>query len=1127
MLLRVLMNFFDGQGYVQYLSQVAPTVSQYSSNHTLRISLTTSSTDGLVLHTVGRDRSSVTLQLWKGFLRYGFTTPDGRTNWIHNSGNISDNNLHSITIRKAGYTGYLSVDTTTSASVNFTMGHRGSPFDNIIYAGGLPSDLASAQRPFLIGCIGKIVVDQQTLPANNAAMKFWSRINFGNVTTSCTALTIYTPYTFLDTSSHMTFNSLSPSFTLSFSFRTVHYGFGIELISLARLPTQLNPFYVSIEFGKLSVKFIGTQDIFLFETSVTDGVWHQFTLNVVNDRFTATLDGKSKALIFLRGSDQIARPTIIIGRSSGTGFKGCIRDIKINQVRVNIDDGNVTKNSVIKNGCTVSNLCYPVSPCFNNGICSMVDNTFRCDCDISRPYQGQYCHLYRYKKSCHDHFQSDTRNLSNNYMIDPDGPYGSNLPFTVYCDGRSPSDTVATHNNTLQRNLRPIAANVGPGKAVTPLGYLATTNNINQRGNTISIQQLSALAKVSDRCRQDLSFTCRQALLLNSPGQPYIWWISQDGRRMKNWAGAPSNSSKCACGVVNNCYNKNKSCNCDSFANRVLEDRGTLNDKRYLPIKELHLGLSQITNSTFASYDIGNFICSGPAQPSNIITLSSTTHGLLINDWGKYFKTSIQFYFKTQVSAGTLLSYKGLSFDYFTIKMSADQFELRYNYGHTVSDSKIVVRRPSQGQLFNNNQWHMVKIQFFPGIASLQIDRLPIRNHINLHGIQNHRFTNINGPLIIGSNLIGQTGFAGCIGDLIIDYKLLDLPNLAARPGQKGLRSGCADACYNKPCKHNNPCSGDLFSFTCNCSQSSYTGSTCSYVKGASIAGDGYIQYTSPNVNFVSGQQHHNILFSFVTTESDIALMTINASNIYLGFSLRNGRIMYSINSAIVQLPLTVNDGVKHNVTIVPSNGSLAVDGVVLYTSEVNTISSLQNGVIRLGNINNSPTSSFCVDNVSFASVRILDIAFNIGRPSNIIIHTNRRNPSSRVYENVCFDKLTRPPPSYWSSFPSTRPTATSGSISPPVAQTVDPGVIVAIVIVVVLILGAIGTFLIFKYRSHNSGEHNITDVDSTKFSMEYIDITYRNSDRNGDTNGYHLADHKDKVSSNGSSSAKKKEIHL
>ena len=107
------------------------------------------------------------------------------------------------------------------------------------------------------------------------------------------------------------------------------------------------------------------------------------------------------------------------------------------------------------------------------------------------------------------------------------------------------------------------------------------------------------------------------------------------------------------------------------------------------------------------------------------------------------------------MSGGTLLSYKGLSFDYFTVTVSADQVELQYNYGLTVTDSKLTIRRPSQGQLFNDNQWHLLKIQFFPGIAILQVDRLPDQRHIYSHGIQTHRYTIINGPLILGSNLIG------------------------------------------------------------------------------------------------------------------------------------------------------------------------------------------------------------------------------------------------------------------------------------------------------------------------------------------------------------------------------------
>lgn len=241
-------------------------------------------------------------------------------------------------------------------------------------------------------------------------------------------------------------------------------------------------------------------------------------------------------------------------------------------------------------------------------------------------------------------------------------------------------------------------------------------------------------------------------------------------------------------------------------------------------------------------------------------------------------------------------------------------------------------------------------------------------------------------------------------------------------------------------------------------------------------------------------------MFSFVTSSSDVTLMTVNASNIFLNFSLRNGHIVYTINGAIVQLLTIVNEGIKHNISIAPSNGSLAVDGVVLYTSEVNTFSTLRNAIIRLGNTNNGPTESFCMDDVSFASIRILDAAFNVGRLPNVMIYSNTRNPSSKVYENICYDKLTRPPSSYGPSFASPLPTG-NASVFPPAAQTMHPGAIAAIVVVVIIILGLITTYLILRNKWRYSGEHNIAEIDPSNINIYDTDDHFKN----GDTNGHDL----------------------
>ena len=73
--------------------------------------------------------------------------------------------------------------------------------------------------------------------------------------------------------------------------------------------------------------------------------------------------------------------------------------------------------------------------------------------------------------------------------------------------------------------------------------------------------------------------------------------MSRDGVKMKYWGGAgPEDSYKCACGVTQQCADRNDGCNCDKNDGAWREDSGFLTKNAHLPVIELRFGDTEASN---------------------------------------------------------------------------------------------------------------------------------------------------------------------------------------------------------------------------------------------------------------------------------------------------------------------------------------------------------------------------------------------------------------------------------------------------------------------------------------------------------------------------------------------------
>ena len=118
------------------------------------------------------------------------------------------------------------------------------------------------------------------------------------------------------------------------------------------------------------------------------------------------------------------------------------------------------------------------------------------------------------------------------------------------------------------------------------------------------LSSIIAIVKSADRCRQAVDFSCKGAMI-----NPYTWFTDRNYAKINRWAGAPSGSTGCKCGVDGSCVTSSQKCNCDSNDNSVvLSDNGIYESKEELPLTSLRAGDTGGATEYF-TVSIGNLEC--------------------------------------------------------------------------------------------------------------------------------------------------------------------------------------------------------------------------------------------------------------------------------------------------------------------------------------------------------------------------------------------------------------------------------------------------------------------------------------------------------------------------------------
>nr|XP_049702759.1 protocadherin-like wing polarity protein stan isoform X2 [Helicoverpa armigera] len=246
-----------------------------------------------------------------------------------------------------------------------------------------------------------------------------------------------------------------------------------------------------------------------------------------------------------------------------------------------------------------------------------------------------------------------------------------------------------------------------------------------------------------------------------------------------------------------------------------------------------------------------------------------------------------------------------------------------------------------------DGSWHTVEIEYYNRTATLILDDcdkalslagaadfgikyacanfsrkvLPPRCEIATETC--HRFLDLTGPLQIGglpnipsSFQVKNKDFQGCISDLYIDHKFIDLNSFVA---DNGTLAGCPEKrsqCSSAPCYNGAECKDLWDTYLCDCTEG-YTGKDCADSTNPPwrFSGDGMLSF-NPLLRPI--QLPWLNALSLRTRQQDAFLMSIQVGqNSTILITLKSGHLHYSYNGESMYLPTTtLSDGEWHRIDI-------------------------------------------------------------------------------------------------------------------------------------------------------------------------------------------------------------------
>ncbi|KAG7199173.1 hypothetical protein KM043_018052 [Ampulex compressa] len=530
--------------------------------------------------------------------------------------------------------------------------------------------------------------------------------------------------------------------------------------------------------------------------------WHAVELNYTKGELSVLVDYRNKQSKLFAMTFELGEKVIIGSGKSNAGLVGCMREIRVNDQRIEpryvINTERVIGEVALDN-CQFVDPCKRPNTCEHGGKCSVKEDRITCDC-TDTGYIGKNCHFAHHRKTCEElallgYTQDDV------YKIDIDGN-GRFPPASVKCEFQSIEDstkTIVEHNLPSQVDVR-------------SFGELDFSFSIKYRQFTA--EMLQELISHSLYCSQYVKYDCYKAPLeLHSA----TWFLGSKGTTVDYIGNV--NRGSCPCGMNRTCVSSNLSCNCDvstGNAGKWLSDEGYYETPDSLGITGMvFLQQRDLEEDARGRITLGPLECVETNTQKYVVTFTTSQSYIEVPGWRK---GDIAFSFRTTGEKAILLYQPPIRSNYPSF-MVALTSEYRLTFNFTLNTGTIRELEVKSRRKLNNGEWQKIwidyndyHVRFMINTDFQMVDLLP-----------EEEFGPFEGSMFIGGATAEhlktssvRQGLIGCFRGLVVNGEILDIHSYMSVHLSEIIKD-CKPSCQPNKCQNGARCVELWSNFECVC----------------------------------------------------------------------------------------------------------------------------------------------------------------------------------------------------------------------------------------------------------------------------------------------------------------------
>ncbi|XP_064606073.1 uncharacterized protein LOC135470954 [Liolophura sinensis] len=227
------------------------------------------------------------------------------------------------------------------------------------------------------------------------------------------------------------------------------------------------------------------------------------------------------------------------------------------------------------------------------------------------------------------------------------------------------------------------------------------------------------------------------------------------------------------------------SCNCDAGSSVPASDSGYLSEKSHLPVTQVRFGdTGTIDDDKEGRFRVGPVVCQGDTVLDNTVTFNKLGASTKLPLTFTETPLDLSFQFRTGIRRAYLIHAQGLTdpkdgaiVNALAIRLSGS-FSLVVDF--ILNKKRIIFKKDVTFRL-NDNRWHSVYFEFNVIEATVIVDGETGRIWRTEAWTPKYDFRTKE-PIVVGNSLKGVNGFLGCMRELQLNGRYVDLIGASKRP---------------------------------------------------------------------------------------------------------------------------------------------------------------------------------------------------------------------------------------------------------------------------------------------------------------------------------------------------------